>query len=430
VATLATSMDHPATDRGQPLAVAYTGILAFILVYCARPEDWLPGAVGLPLAKFVGVFTMVAFGLGVLFGRRRSSRLPGDVVLLGLFFAQLCLTVPFSPVWRGGAFDTVFYGFSKVVAITVVVVIAASTFVRLRRLIFVQTASVALIALVTLWKDYRIGRGAGRLSGAIGGDFENPNDLALAIVLAWPFCFMFLLEARSLVKKSIWAIAIMAMSYAVVDTYSRGGFLALIVASGLCLWEFGVKGRRHYVLALIGVLGLGIILSLGLGNHWQRLRTIVHPDEDPTGSAQARQELLIKSLEVTAAHPIFGVGPGNFAVVSGDWHVAHNSYTQVSAEAGIPGLILFLLILRRSFYNIRETKRLTNQQPEFPPLASALHASLWAFVVGALFSSVPFAFFPYFVLAFTAALHRIASETGTVPGEPGISIYKLQPEGP
>jgi len=53
-------------------------------------------------------------------------------------------------------------------------------------------------------------------------------------------------------------------------------------------------------------------------------------------SAQQRKELLFKSLKVTVRHPLFGVGPGNFEVVSGAWDVTHNSYTQISAEGGIP----------------------------------------------------------------------------------------------
>src|SRR5215472_11427626 len=111
----------------EPLAGAYFGLLAFFVVYCARPEDWIPGLRQVPLAKITGIFALVALALSV----GQARRLPREVFYLFLLFAQLCLTVPFSSVWRGGAFNQVLE-FSKVVLIVPVVVIAVSNLARLR----------------------------------------------------------------------------------------------------------------------------------------------------------------------------------------------------------------------------------------------------------------------------------------------------------
>jgi O-antigen ligase len=71
-----------------------------------------------------------------------------------------------------------------------------------------------------------------------------------------------------------------------------------------------------------------------------------------TGSAEARLGLLKQSIYLTLKNPLFGVGPGQFPVASdnlaaaagrkGTWQVTHNTYTEISSEAGIPALIFYL----------------------------------------------------------------------------------------
>jgi hypothetical protein len=45
-----------------------------------------------------------------------------------------------------------------------------------------------------------------------------------------------------------------------------------------------------------------------------------------------------------AAHPYFGIGPGNFADLSGVSNNAHNNYLQIAAEMGIPAAVVFIYI--------------------------------------------------------------------------------------
>src|SRR5712692_1028590 len=41
-------------SRRTPLVGAYVSLLLFMVVYCARPEDWIPGLSTVPLAKLTG----------------------------------------------------------------------------------------------------------------------------------------------------------------------------------------------------------------------------------------------------------------------------------------------------------------------------------------------------------------------------------------
>ena len=121
------------------------------------------------------------------------------------------------------------------------------------------------------------------------------------------------------------------------------------------------------------------------------------------GSAQQRQQLFWRSVDVTKEHPLFGVGPGNFQNVSGNWHETHNSFTQLTSEEGVPALILYVLIFWCGFESLRATKRLALGEKELRLLAGAFQASLAGYIVGSLFSSAAYQFFPYILVAYTAA---------------------------
>jgi O-antigen ligase len=199
------------------------------------------------------------------------------------------------------------------------------------------------------------------------------------------------------------------MVYAVILTGSRGGFLALVVSSTVTLWEFAIRGRRRYLLALAVLAGLVLLLSAG-GIVVGRLKGTFNIKEDTAAafeSARGRRQLFWRSIEVTMEHPIFGIGPGNFPQVSGLWHTTHNSFTLMSSEGGFPALILYVLILWCGFKNLEAVKRLPRRRPESILLARALLGSLAGYTVGSAFLSVAYAFFPYFLVAYTTVLFSI-----------------------
>jgi O-antigen ligase len=396
------------TSRHQPLVGAYVSLLMFMVVYCARPEDWIPGLSVVPLAKIAGILALLALVFSL---RQFRSSLPREVIYLMLLVGQLFLASAMSPVWRGGALQQTIE-FAKVLLIVIVMSVAVNTASRLRRLIFIQAASVAVIAAVAIWKGNLLG---GRLEGTLGAYYSDPNDLALAIIISLPLCLALLLLSRSRLRKVAWTFAILVMLYTVFLTGSRGGFIALIVTAAVFLWEFAIRGRRRYLLALAVLAGV-ILWQSSAGMLIGRLKGTFNQQEDTAAaydSAEARQQLFWRSVEITKAHPFFGVGPGNFQQLSGSWHVTHNSFTQMSAEGGVPAFALYVLILWCGFKNLRATKRLARGRTEASLLVRALLASLAGYVAGSVFLSVSYAFFPYFLLAYTTALYRIAKRSAT-----------------
>ena len=57
------------------LGFAYLCLVMFMLVYCARPEDWVPHLSAIPLAKITGTLMILAFlfSLGQVRGHFRRN---------------------------------------------------------------------------------------------------------------------------------------------------------------------------------------------------------------------------------------------------------------------------------------------------------------------------------------------------------------------
>jgi O-antigen ligase len=395
-------------SRRTPHVGAYVSLLLFMVVYCARPEDWIPGLSVVPLAKITGILALLA--LMFSFREFRHS-LPREVVYLILLVGQLLLASAMSPVWRGGAVQ-VTLDFAKVLLVVVVIFVAVNTGKRLRRLIFIQAASVAVIAAIAIWEGHVLG---GRLEGMLGGNYSNPNDLALAIVISLPLCIGLLFLTRNKLWKAAWALAMLAMVYVVFLTGSRAGFISLMITALVCVWNFAIRGRRRYFFVVVSVVGVILWLSSGAMLSKRLNETLDSKDttSEAYGSSQQRQQLFWRSIHITREHPLFGVGPGNFKELSGVWHETHNTFTQMSSEGGLPALILYVLILWHGFTNVRTTKRLASRRTESSLLAGVLYASLIGYIVGSVFASVGFQFFPYLLVAYTTALYSIAKNTAS-----------------
>jgi O-antigen ligase len=390
------------------LTAAYAMIVVFWAFYYYRPEDIIKVIYGFPLAKIIGGLALLSLLVGIM-GQAGRVKLSKEAKLVLALFVWCVLCIPFA-TWKGGAFQTVFEDFDKCVIMTLMVGLAVTSVDRLKRLLFIQASAVAMMSVL----GCIFFRGMTRLE--IGtGLYANPNDFAIMIALNWPICLGFLLATRNPIKKALWAIGLVGMAWAVTLTYSRSGFMALGVAICFSFWEFGVRAKRNHLI-VAGVFLTLLLLPVLLPSHYgTRLIGIFNPSVDALdlGSHEARKQLLKESVELSLRHPLFGVGPGDFASATEYWHVTHNTYTQLSSEAGLPALILFILILRQVFRylrDIRKTERFRND-PQVQILTGALRASFAGYLLGAFFASYGYELFIYGLVAFTGVLYRACQDT-------------------
>jgi hypothetical protein len=192
---------------------AFFWLGAFFVVYCARPEDWIPGLKYLPLAKLTAIPAI--WGLFSTWGKtKRTYRdLPKEATVLLTMIGILYLSAFLSPIWRGGAITRTI-DFSKVYIAFVLIFLLITTFDRLRRIIFIQVFSVVVICAAALIK----GHSTPRLEGVLGGIYSNPNDLAFAIVLSMPFALAFMVTAKNALVKVFWLSGMLIMAVAIFET--------------------------------------------------------------------------------------------------------------------------------------------------------------------------------------------------------------------
>jgi O-antigen ligase len=130
------------------------------------------------------------------------------------------------------------------------------------------------------------------------------------------------------------------------------------VALGLTV--HGLSRRQRVVAGAAvaaGALALVLVFPTAVG---RRLLGTFAQEEAPWGlqaSTIAHRELFFGGLRMIGDHPLWGVGVGNFSRYSlhysdaGRHFIAHNSYVEIGAEVGLPGLatyLLFLVLLVRS----------------------------------------------------------------------------------
>ena len=399
-----------------PTKGAFFWLCAFFFVYCARPEDYLYIRY-IPLAKITAI--MAIWGLFNCIGRtkRRYKDLPKEARYLLIMIGLLYLGAFLSPVWKGGALDRT-VTFSKVYIGWVLVFLLITTFDRLRTIVFIQAFSMVLISAIAIVKGHDVPR----LNGVMGGTYGNSNDLAFAIVLSLPFALAFMITARNAAIKVFWLGGMVAMLVAIFLTASRAGFIDLVISFSVALYYFGIKGRRFYLIVAAGLLGVVVMGAFGgkLYDRFAALQGGSVTEQSAYGSYQARMYLMKRAVTAIEYYPIFGLGVGNFRSYSLVWHDEHMAYLQIGADGGIPVLVLYLMFFWRGFTNLRLLHKKKNLDPKIVLFIGAFYSSLIGFAVGALFAPEAYQLFPYFAVAFTAALLQTVKEQeeGTAAAPP------------
>jgi O-antigen ligase len=401
----------------ESLGVGFFFLSVFLVIYCIRPEDWIPGLKYIPVAKVTAGAAIIALLSSAGSVQRKLKDLPREAKYLAAMNFILCLSAILSPVWKGGAISHA-VDFAKVFVIYVLIFVLVTDIRRLRRIIYLQSASVVGMTAISIAKGYN----RPRLDGVIGGAYSNPNDLAFAIVLCIPFCLAFLVTSKSLLRKCVWGIGILIMLVALFMTASRGGFIDLLISGIVILWHFGVRGRRLYLIVVTALLGCVLMITIGK-KLVQRFEAISEQTEGDSayGSYEERKELMKLAVKGIAHYPILGVGVNNFMNYSGRWREVHMAYLQIGVEGGIPALVLYLLFFGRGFRNLRLLRKRKNLPLDYEVFAGAMHASLIGFVVGALFGPEAYQFFPYFAVAYTSAMVVMAKQLGDQPVSEAVS---------
>ncbi len=390
-------------------SLTYIGVYIFTIIVLFRPYELIPGLGFLSSsALIVAIATLLIYLPTQLTTEGNLTSLSTEVkaVLVLTAFALFSIPIAKDPGTAWESFNDIFIKAVLIFIVMVNVVRNKKRLVGLMWLSFAIGVYLSVDILILTWKgqaaveDYRF-------TAEVKGMFENPNELALHLVMMIPLVFTFGLAAKKIYLKAIYFAMTILMMAANFMTYSRGGFLGLIGASVVLVWKLGRKSRLKVTLSS-AVVGL-IVILLAPGNYGLRILSIFGLAADPNGSSDQRQELLIRSLLVTARNP-WGIGMGNFPIVSIHMLVTHNAFTQVSAELGLLALAAYLVFMVSPFRKLSAIERrefAADKSDWFYHAAIGLQASLVAYWISSFFAAVAYNWFIYYLIAYCVAFRRV-----------------------
>jgi len=420
----------------------YLWMLAFTALLFFRPQDHLQALESLHLAELTAIAGLAAMAARRLRAGQTIAKVNAEVIGVVMLGAVIVLTIPFS-IWPSGSLKMFSDIYVKIILIFALMMSTITTPRRLRQMTWVMIIASGYIAGRGVF-DYLRGVNlveGDRLRGAVGGMFENPNDLALNLVTFLAPTLFIIIQDKKMSRRLFALLLAGLMLAATVATKSRSGFLGL-VAMGLVVVYYTARVKPGVVLAVVlaGLLALPAMPS----SFWTRMDSIVNAEEDATGSRAARVRLLNQGVEVFADNPITGIGAGQFQNYNGPgavekWRVTHNVWLQVASELGMFGVMAFLFLVIRAYTaNFRTLRMLKtprkkwNAAPAMPPEsghltmtatervivdtnARGMIAALVGWTVCAFFASVAFNWTFYYVLALSVAGREIVASRRTVP---------------
>lgn len=387
----------------------FCGILLWTWFSIMNPHRLVWGfGSAIPYAFIIAMATLTAW-----FVSREPKVPPKNAVSFALIGLMVTISIStllaLAPEAATNKWSIVF----KTLVMAVLTLAMLTTKVRIHAYIWVMVLSLGYFgvkggafAIVTA--------GAYRVYGPEGSYIWDNNHLALALVMAIPLMHFLQLQSRALwIRFGLIAMMVLSM-IAVIGSYSRGSFLALVGMAALIWW----RSRTKLGLTLI-LGGFAILVLLAAPQEWfDRINTITEYQED--GSAQGRLTIWRAGLDIVAQHPIFGGGfratyfqaiidqysPGTVA------RAVHNSHLELLIENGALGFFFHLVLIGATWIYGQRIRRMTYHRPDMVwsrDLAAMLQTSLAGYVAGGTFLSLGYYDGWYNIAIAMAALYALVA---------------------
>lgn len=402
----------------------YAGLLAWAWFSFMHPHRETFGfAYDFQFDLSLALLTMFAW----LFSQERKQFPIGATPMLFLAFGVwMCVTTYF-------AIDSAFsYNMwertEKTLIFVFFVMMMTTTITRAHALVWVMVISLGYYAVKGA--GFVLLSGSGLVFGPQDSMISDNNTLSVALVTILPLLLYLLRNSEQpLLRIGCIAVAV-AVVVTVVGTFSRGGFLALVVMGAL----FALRARSRFRMFAAAAL-VGAVLFQAVPDGWrERMDTIWSGKVD--ASVQGRFDAWSVAWKVAIDRPVTG---GGFrfgeqqriwdrytgSIESTEFHAAHNNYFQVLGEHGFIGLTLYLLIIWSALANTQVVCRLSRLRRDTQAadeLANALQLSILCLAIAG--NSLSLAYYDLHLTLFgmTFALRRMLERVGSVEdiAQPGV----------
>jgi O-antigen ligase len=349
-------------------------------------------------------------------GRSRLTLSLLDRVLVGFLLVSLISAVFATNVWVA----------ERALAISISGVLLFWVASALRRagmeraLVIALAFAVVVCAATSLAQAYGVESQYFSLNRAPGGTLGNRNFIAHICAIGLPVVMLVALTSAHGIAGVLGSVAVAALSATLVMSRSRGAWLAVLVSFvliallGVVTWSRWCEPRtRRRLLVLLVSAGVGVVAAVAIPNRleWKSenpyLESAAGLVNYKEGSGAGRLVQYSNSLKMTLAHPILGVGPGNWPVAypkyasrndpsmsSQDEGITSNPWPSSDwvaylSERGVVGFgLLLLALVLLAGRSVRDLWRAGNRDAERVLTAIALVGTLAATAVVGAFDAV------------------------------------------
>jgi len=348
---------------------------------------------------------------------------PAKLILALAVFA--CLSVPFG-LSLGRSAVYIIRDYSKVIVFAFLLIAAIRGVRDLTTIVWgyvIGCAALAWLSLFVFGLSRSYDSAAYRLNDLYGFD---SNDVG-AVMLIGLALTLLLLQASRGRGRIVAAVILIAIGATMAKTGSRGAFVGMVVVGAyllVALKTISIAKRMAFVV----VVGTALVFAAPPG-YWEQMKTLMNPTQDYNWSdVDGRRAVAERGLGYMWDYPLFGVGIANFQLAEGTisdkartrpagagirWAAAHNSYVEIGAELGIPGLTLWLILIFGGIWSMirlraRMPKHWARGDPEERFLyltALYIPVALLGFAVTSFFVSFAYLDPIYIVAALMAGLY-------------------------
>jgi O-antigen ligase len=305
-----------------------------------------------------------------------------------------------------------------------------------RPLVLALALGVVVCAATSLAQAYGVETEYFSLNRAPGGTLGNRNFVAHLCAIGMPVVVLVALTSRRGISSVFGTVAMAVIAATLVLSRSRGAWLAVLVSGvpvallALITWKRWCEPRTLRRLGVLAVAtAIGVAGAIWIPNHleWKSdspyLESATGLVNYKEGSGAGRIVQYTNSLKMARAHPVLGVGPGNWPVaypkyasrndpsMSQDDGLTSNPWPSSDwvaflSERGVAGFALLLFVMvGLAWRALRDLWRAGGADAERVLTAIALIGTLAATAVVGAFDAVLLVAVPtYFVWTLAGAL--------------------------
>lgn len=324
----------------------FLGLINYVFFLYIRLQEFLPGFTGMPVILIIGGST---FGLILTHMAIRRSSLGLKNAPQHFLIVWFLLAIVVSNLVRGNvmaAYMSLQSQLSMYLLYFLVVALLVSEG-KIRFFMYHMLAMTMFLAVAGIYQYYT-GHGiagqdlvADRIAWV--GIFNDPNDLALAMLMIMPFPMLLTVGNENRLLRPLYFVCVLLLGACVVLTESRGGILAMG-----CLVP--ITAARRYGIKV--AVAMAVAMAVGIFVFGPSRMGQISTEE---ASAHERIESWTVGIGMFQSNPLFGIGAGRYTLYH--FITAHNSFVLAAAELGLFGLFPWVFLFYISIKNLHFVTR-------------------------------------------------------------------------